>query len=1119
MDFVHLEVHSGFSFMESTLTINKIVKGAKSKGFSAIALTDNHVLHGAIQFYNACHQAGIKPIIGMKTSIMVEDTQTQYQVILLAQNYDGYKQLIKLSSIISQNDQSYISLTDFIPYSQHLNVILPIHQSSLYFYFMGNQVNEARSIVSLFTSQLPKGQFYLGIKAYRNREEFQVIQLMKRFCEEFGFEPVAIQDVRYGNESDYLAFDCLQAMKEGKRWSLQKDMTNSKGFQMSSAEDMSKAFQEEWPEVLRNTLKIANQSDVKLPFGKLMLPTFPSQDGLTSEQLLRKLCFDSLKSKYEEQNERARKRLNHELNVIQQMNFSDYFLIVWDFMRFAREQEILTGPGRGSAAGSIVAYLLDITEVDPIRYDLLFERFLNPERMNMPDIDIDFSDHRRDEVIEYVHAKYGHDRVAQIITFGTFGTRSLLRELIKTMGIDDQDAKFLLRSIPQQPSSISVALQDSPELTKYVQQSEKLKMLFKIAVKLEGLPRHHSTHAAGVVLSETPLNEIIPVLKGQREISLTQYPMADLEQIGLLKMDFLGLRNLSLMEQILRRIQYSHSKTFSFEQIPFTDEQTFHLLQAGYTTGVFQLESAGMKKVLKDLKPTQFEDVVAVNALFRPGPMEFIPNYIDRKHGREKVSYPHQDLKPILEKTYGVLVYQEQIMQIANQFAGYSLGEADLLRRAVSKKKKEVLEAEKEKFISGCLKKGYPQDVANEIYDWIVAFANYGFNRSHAVAYSMVSYRLAYLKAHYPSYFFAALLSSVSYDQDKVKQYSRETKNFSLKILSPSINQSHGVFTVEGQNSIRMALSVIKGVGKQAIDAILEARKKGPFRSLFDFCQRIPLKVVNRTVIESLILAGAFDETGKHRATLLASIDQAIEQGELFGGIDDQESFFSGELFLESSYTETEPFPLLKVLSFEKEVLGMYVSSHPLSTFRDKLRKNGYLPIRQLKVNQVGKKVKGVVAIQSVKVIRTKRGDQMAFVTLGDETDEMEGVIFPNLYRDINRWLDEEILIYLEGKIEMRNERLQWNIQHAQLFEPDQFKTEEVKRRMYIQFLDKNERQQLQFLQQVATEYPGNVPVIVHSNRKHETYQLTSQYNVNPNHECMKKLKNYFGNDFVVLKQ
>lgn len=1119
MGFVHLQAQSGYSFMQSILSIEKLVKGAKSKGYKAIALTDYRVMHGAIQFYEQCQKENIKPIIGMKIDIQDPNTQEIYTVITLAKSNVGYESLVKLSSLIAKAENNPLSFEQFSPLNEDLIVIIPAYQNLFGNYLLNKELHKGKDWLENWMPYVNNEDFYLGVQDHGQIEERKVMESVQLLQKEENIKAVALHDVRYLKEEDYLAYDCFQYMREGKHWSYQKDMTLSMHRHMTSLEEMETKFSH-WNEVLWETERIAEKCNVHFDFTKQYLPSYPTPDNKEASEYLKELCYMSLPEKYKEtERKEAEDRLLYELEVINKMGFSDYFLIVWDFMKFAREQNILTGPGRGSAAGSIVAYLTDITEVDPLKYDLLFERFLNPERVSMPDIDIDFSDYRRDEVIEYVHEKYGQDHVAQIITFGTFAARSLLRELMKTMGIDEQDERFLLKEVSHHAPSLSAALQDSEELLRYVKQSKKLQLLFKIGAKLEGLPRHHSTHAAGVVISQQPLSKLVPTTKGSNNISLTQYPMNDLEKIGLLKMDFLGLRNLSLMEQIVKRIIKHTGKSFSLQDIPFNDSKVFHMLQQGKTTGIFQLESQGMRKVLMDLKPTAFEDIVAVNALYRPGPMDFIPTYINRKHGKEPIAYPHPNLQKILENTYGVLVYQEQIMQIAHEFAGLSLGEADLLRRAVSKKKKEIIDAEKEKFLAGCAKKGYDKQIGEEIYHWIVRFANYGFNKSHAVAYSMISYQLAYLKAHYPEHFFAALLSSVTYDQDKVRQYVKVAKDAGLKILPPSINKSYAFFSVEAKDSIRMALPVLKGIGKNAVEEIMVRRKNAPFRSLFDFCQRVSLKVINRSIIENLILAGCFDELHDNRATLLASIDQALEQGELFGGLDGQGTLFEEEFFLEPTYTEVEPFPPLKQLAYEKEILGMYLSSHPISTYRDKLRALGMVPLSNLKEWKANQKIKAVVALQQIKVIRTKRGDQMAFVTIGDESDEMEGIIFPNLYRESKRWLQEELLVYIEGKLEWRNNHMQVIIQSLTTFDENMLNQSNESYILYIKLLDKEERQQLEFLKRTSEQFPGSTPILVYSEKRKEAYQLASHYNIFTSRECLTAIRNYFGNKNVVLQK
>src|SRR5699024_6357319 len=643
-----------------------------------------------------------------------------------------------------------------------------------------------------------------------------------------------------------------------------------------------------------------------------------------------------------------------------------------------------------------------------------------------------------------------------------------------------------------------------------------LKRLFSIAVKLEGLPRHISTHAAGVVISEAPLIDHVPLTTGSNDMYLTQYPMNDLESVGLLKMDFLGLRNLTLLERIIYSIQQTENKHLSLTEVPENDRKTFELLQKAKTNGVFQLESSGMKQVLKRLKPTRFEDIVAVNALYRPGPMDFIPNYINRKQGREKVTYPHPDLEHILYTIYVVLIYQLQIMQIAHDIARFSLGQADLLRRAVSKKQHRIMDKQKEAFIKGCLKKGYNQKVGEELFAWIVKFSNYGFPKSHAVAYSKISYQLAYLKAHFPKTYYAELLSSVANQHDTTRLYINEMKELAITLLPPSINKSFGKYVVENEG-IRMGLISIKGIGNQAVKEIIHVRKQGPFKSLFDFCLRVSPKVINRTTLEQLILAGTFDELYANRASLLASIDLAMEQGTLFREFSDMPRLFQNELELENTYVEIEDFTKMKKLAEEKELVGFYLSNHPLSEHRKQLRANGYISLNHAS-RLVGKRnIRAAATIQAVKTKRTKRGDPMAFLTLSDEKKEMEAVVFPDLFRKTKRWLGENKLIFLRGNIESRNNQIQFIVNEIKPFDLKELK-EIPDRRLFIKLVNQSSDEALLFIKKLALKFPGKTPVIVYHKSSNRTYQLSSEFYIHPTYDCMQSFYDYFTKNNVVLE-
>ncbi|CDQ18288.1 DNA polymerase III subunit alpha [Halobacillus karajensis] len=1110
MTFTHLNVQTGYSLMKSTVKIDPLVKTAKHVGFHAMAITDENTMSGAVTFYDKCIKMGIKPIIGLKTTVL--DRSLPFPMILLAETNKGYQNLLQISTLVQTKGED-MTLDQLTNYRDGL-IFVQLTSSSPWAETIANRMTEKlEDSRQRWLELLGADRFYLSIQDRDLHSERQLHTPLKEWVKENGMSVVAIGDVRYLHKEDADAYQCLQAINEGTRYSSDE---NEYHYYLKSQREMEDFFGEWWPETLDASSDIAAACNVELELDRQLLPSYPTPDQARSEDYLRELCEISLVKKYEsERRVQAKERLAHELSIITSMGFSDYFLIVWDFISYARQKGIHAGPGRGSAAGSIVAYLLGITQIDPLEYNLLFERFLNPERISMPDIDIDFPDHRRDEVITYVAEKYGSDRVAQICTFGTFAARSVLRELFKVLKIDENDASFILHHIPKTTSiSLVDLVKDSEELKSYIRNSDRLKLLFRVAAKLEGLPRHISTHAAGVVLSEHALVNYTALLNSQGPVALTQFAMGDLEKIGLLKIDFLGLRNLSFLEQMERKVKRYQNKSFSIDQIPLDDSSTFRLLKEGRTNGVFQLESQGMKNVLMRLKPNHFEDVVAVNALYRPGPMEYIPVYIDRKNKRKNIEYPHPDLKPILSHTFGVLVYQEQIMQVAQYVAGYSLGQADLLRRAVSKKQGEVLENERLKFVNGCNRKGYDDSVAHQLFDWIVKFSNYGFNRSHAVAYSMISYRLAYMKAHYPSYFLAELMNAHLGDKDKMTIYIREARDMGVKVNAPSVNRSH-ILSQNDSGDIRIGLTAIKGVGYQAAQSILEERSKGQFRNLNDFCLRTDGKIVSRKVIEALVLAGAFDELHQNRASVLASIDQALEQGELFKEFQDQPGFFGNELDMEMIHVE--PFPPLKRLSMEKEVLGSYMSQHPLAHQRGRLNESGILSILQAHRVPPKRKVEVACVIDGVREIRTKRGDPMAFLTISDESTEMDAVLFPETYRNVKVWMQEQMLVYLAGRVEERNGQKQLIIDHATPFAQEGTEQHE-KRRLFIKVSKENEHYSIEKLKKLAEYFPGNTPVFIFRSEDRGTYKLDNDYSLSLSKKTLNKLYEFFGETSVAVR-
>jgi len=1116
MSFTHLQVRSGYSLMESTITIDQLVKKASDLQFQSLALTDEHVLYGAIKFYRMCLTYGIKPIIGMIITV-INGNQREESCILLAKNNTGYKNLMRLSTLLNIEDQSGIQFKQLVDFTDHLICILPINNDKLFQLLSEKRLESILKYLSRWKSLFQEGDFYIGVQDDYIVNDSAVSQTLQTLYNSYHIPVVAINDVRYLHERDFLAYDCLQAMKYGKRWTPSSLTSKTDKRYFRSQQDMSSYFKETLPYAILATEEIAQKCNISLENNELMLPAYPVPHHLDAHSYLKQLCWSAVYKKYHDVTEKIKQRLQYELNVIASMGFSDYFLIVCDFVSYAKRQNIFVGPGRGSAAGSLVAYLLEITNVDPIKYDLLFERFLNPERTSMPDIDIDFSDRRRDEVIDYVQKKYGKQHVAQIVTFGTFAARSLLRELFKTMGVEKNDASFILNYIPvQSKESIQDILQSSDRLASYVKQSKKLRVLFHVAMILEGLPRHISTHAAGVVISGKNLLANVPLTISAGHVHMTQYDMDDLEWIGLLKFDFLGLRNLTLIERIIQSIQQlENDQTIDIDTpIPENEQKTFQLLQSGKTDGIFQLESQGMKQVLTKLKPTTLEDIIAINALYRPGPMRYIPTYIQRKLKKQKISYPHEDLKPILKQTYGVLIYQEQIMQIAHQLAGFTLGEADLLRRAVSKKNRQELAKQREIFIQGCLNNGYSKDVAKQLFLWIVKFSNYGFNRSHAVAYSKISYRLAYLKAHYPTHFYAELLSSVTNQREKIHRYIKEASTLNISLLPPHINKSFGKYTVES-SSIRMGLLAIKGVGYQTVKEIIRARRDVPFKSLFDFCLRISLHIVDRKTIEKLIMVGSFDELHNNRGSLLASLDQAIEQGQLFREFHEERDLLKGDLQLTTTYTKVNDFSQMRKLADEKELLGTYVSSHPLKEYRSWLKRQGYVSLGDVSDQEGGRHLKSVVIVQAVKGIRTRRGDSMAFLIISDELEDMEAVVFPHVYRRTKHWLQEEMIITIEGRVENRNGRMQLILNHIKPFE--QSRIQATKQRLFIKVTNETKTLALSMIEKTAQQHPRDVPIYIFYEENETTYKLAKKYNIYPESSCMQKLYKSFGKKNVVL--
>ncbi len=890
-DFVHLHVHSAYSLKQGALKLEDLVKLTLTYHMRAVALTDTNALYGVIPFYKACKSAGIRPILGVQLSVCRDDDEeavsssrrgvtTLDTAVFLAKNFAGYQSLVQLVTLAHRKHrQPFVTISEVAGHTPHLFTLIGGGESNLLKLFADGQEDAAGTWLTMWVNASPSENLFIDIQDHKLSEERNGLPALVKAARAFSLPFVATNDVHYATPEDAQVQRVL-AQLEGN--AVPRILSGDE-YYFASPEEMVRRFTN-LPEAIANTMMIADACELELPMQRTLLPKFPTKNGEPAQQVLRKAAEAGVTMRYGQLRGEVRERLDYELGVINQLGFADYFLVVADFIRYAHKRGISTGPGRGSAASSIVAYALRITDVDPIQNRLLFERFLNPERVSWPDIDTDFEFERRSEVIHYVQERYGPEYVAQIGTFGTLAARAAIRDAGRVLQTDPQLVDRLARMVPSYPGvTLSGAWDEVANLRELVDSTPHAKRVWTIACEMEGLPRHTSVHAAGVVISPVPLTALVPVQLGVDGISVTQYPMEDIEALGLLKMDFLGLKTLTLLDRCVESVNERTGQKLNLRVIPLSDHATFKMLSKGEALGCFQLESTGIRRVLRDLKPMHFEDIIAVISLYRPGPMENIPAFIAAKHGKQPIVYPHLALKPILEDTYGVIVYQEQIMQIASLMAGFSLGQADLLRRAVSKKKRDVLDAKRGQFVAGCLQKGYSEQTANEVYDLIVRFADYGYPRSHAAAYAVLAYRTSYLRANHLPDFLAALLTMVMSSSEKISEYVRDAKQHGIQILPPSVIISQGGFVVESDTSIRQGLLSIKGVGQVAVDAILSERRVGQFTSVVDFLNRVNSRVCNRKVVENLFYAGAFSSffpTEMSQEVALKMLSEAYAESE-----------------------------------------------------------------------------------------------------------------------------------------------------------------------------------------------------------------------------------------------
>lgn len=1117
-DFVHLHVHSEYSLLDGSSRIEEMTQRAKDLGMEALALTDHGNMYGAIAFYKACKEVGIKPILGCEVYIVRgshkdrDPKQKRYHLILLAENNQGYKNLMKLVSAAYVEGFYYKPRIDYdLLKSHHEGIIATgaclggeVQQALLY-----SSYEEAKEIALGYQEIMGKENFYLELQDHGLADQKRVNQLLRKLSRETGIPLIATNDCHYLYKKDAKAHDVLLCIQTG---TIQSDEDRMKfpteEFYLKSPEEMADLFPED-QEALVNTRRIADRCQVDFEFHKLHLPKFDLPENTTNVDYLRDLTFQGLEDRYKTLTPEILDRVEYELKTINSMGYTDYFLIVWDFIRFARDQGIMVGPGRGSAAGSIVSYALKIIDVDPLKFDLLFERFLNPERVSMPDIDIDFCYERREEVIDYVTEKYGEDHVAQIVTFGTLGARAVVRDVGRVLDLPYGRVDYIAKLIPNQLNmTIDRGLELSESLRKEMDSDPKIKELIDLSKKLEGLPRHTSTHAAGVVISKEELTDVVPLTKNG-EIIATQFNMIELEELGLLKMDFLGLRTLTVIRDALNLIEKNYGDHIDFSKLNYNDPKVLKMFARAETLGVFQFESPGMRNFLKELRPNQFEDLVAANSLFRPGPMDQIPKFCRSKHDPRQISYLHPKLEPILDVTYGCIVYQEQVMEIVQKIGGYSLGRADLVRRAMSKKKMAVMEEERQNFIygqeedgdilvDGAIRRGVDEKSANAIYDLMIDFANYAFNKSHSVAYAVVAYRTAYLKTYYPVEFMAAQISSFMNNPTQMALYIQECHRLGIEILPPDINKSGKKFTVD-QGKIRYGLKGVKNVGSNLIDTIVKARKTGPFLSMTDFLERINQEdgaSINKKALESLIKGGALEGLGGNRAQYLAVHESLLKtiQDQGKRNIRGQTSLFDTGGDSKDQLPKLKNFSLKDRLNMEKDVLGIYVSGHPLDDYKDMLKTYAshtiaeLLEERQAGTNLDNKEVTLLGLLRQKKNLITKKNQLMCFAQVEDLAGSLECIFFPSVYGTYEDLIEEDQVLLLRGRLQTsEKEDLKLLVSSLERVKsPDDQK-------VYIQVasLDLGV---IQSIQETARKYPGRTQVIVYGAKEKKALALGQKF-------------------------
>lgn len=1142
MAFTHLHVHTEYSLLDGSSKIKELTARVKELGMDSIAITDHGVMYGVIDFYRAAKEVGIKPIIGCEVYVApnsrfdretVSGEDRYYHLVLLAENNQGYQNLMKIVSKGFVDGFYYkprVDLEVLREYHEGLICLSACLAGEVQRYLSRGLYQEGKAAALRYEEIFGKGNYFLELQDHGIPEQKTVNQALLRLSKELDIELVATNDIHYTFAEDYTAHDILLCIQTGKKVADENRMRYEGGqYYCKSEQEMAVLFPYA-REALENTHKIAERCNVEIEFGVTKLPQYQVPEGYDSWSYLNTLCQEGMKKRYSQVDETLTERLKYELDVIHTMGYVDYFLIVWDFIHFAKSHDIIVGPGRGSAAGSIVAYCLEITDIDPIRYNLLFERFLNPERVSMPDIDIDFCYERRQEVIDYVVEKYGKDQVVQIVTFGTLAAKGVVRDVGRVLDLPYARCDAIAKMIPNDLGmTLEKALKASPDLRNAYHEDEQVKYLIDMSMRLEGLPRHTSMHAAGVVISRTSVDNYVPLSKAADGTITTQFTMTTLEELGLLKMDFLGLRTLTVIQNAVKQVRKNHGLNLDMDAIDYNDKHVLDAIGTGKNDGVFQLESSGMKSFMKELKPENLEDIIAGISLYRPGPMDFIPKYLKGKNDKASITYDCPQLEPILGPTYGCIVYQEQVMQIVRDLAGYTLGRSDLVRRAMSKKKASVMEKERHNFVygnpeegvKGCIQNGIDENTANTIYDEMTDFAKYAFNKSHAACYAVVSYQTAFLKYYYPKEFMAAIMTSIMDNITKVSEYILSCRQMGIRILPPDINEGESGFSVSG-DAIRYGLSAIKSVGRSVVDVIIQEREaQGPFRSMEDFVDRMSNKEVNKRTLENFIKAGALDSLpGSRRQKLLVAPDMLDQKNkEKKTGMEGQMTLFDfvGDEEKENfqiTFPQVEEFDKETLLAFEKETLGIYVSGHPMEAYEASWRANITAMATDFIVDEETENAKvedgsyvtigGMITGKTVKT--TKNNKMMAFVTLEDLAGSVEVIVFPKDYENKRELLIDDAKVFIQGRASIGEEPV-GKVICERIVPFDQ-----LPRQLWLQFSDMEQFRAMEGPAMEALKLSdGQDEVVIYLAAEKAKKILPANRNVNCNQDLLNSMQQLLG--------